>query len=527
MAESYMVPKYTQGMATVDKLNQPLDYIQTALNDISQRVDQISNKSAVIQWQAVLDASVQTGDLVYFDSEGSSACFKPAKAALLGIPGAQGQSVQAPQSRVQGIVLSVDPAVILRSGYYQSSIIQATLGTGAEAGIYYLSPQTAGKATKTPGWNLRQPCLSYYGDGKFSLFSNYLAHDNHHHASLVIGQWQQRAAYDGEYTAQGNYFYKISDADMLGQLSADTTAVFYKGLLNTADFSFQPDAVWCTASEAPQAGQVVVFNDYPFAYGDSVVRTVRSSSLDVKSLNGTYEIDLPQYVKNKVVGSATAVADISGKNISITPVVSRLYAGMGIKVQKLGLGVYQISSAQYDGANIAASDMRMNGTQRVADGLLTYTVFPRSATTSFIISTPVTYSGQNLKGQTKIWFTTRGPGSGRVNISVYWIPVDTSGTEYTTIPGIHIGDTTAVFSNTSTSMLAYTQTDYIGNFDLSTHGTLLAKVQAVAPGSDMYVYQTGFKTTAVAQVQEDDTSDAVSQDILDQLAKVLTYNANY
>jgi hypothetical protein len=41
---------------------------------------------------------------------------------------------------------------------------------------------------------------------------------------------------------------------MLGQLSADTTAVFYKGLLNIADFSFQPDAVWCTASAAPQAG---------------------------------------------------------------------------------------------------------------------------------------------------------------------------------------------------------------------------------------------------------------------------------
>lgn len=88
-----------------------------------------------------------------------------------------------------------------------------------------------------------------------------------------------------------------------------------------------------------------MFNDYPFAYGDSVVRTVRSASLSVKSLNGTYEIDLPQYVKNKVVGSATAVADISGKNISITPVVSRLYAGMGINVQKLGLGIYQISSA--------------------------------------------------------------------------------------------------------------------------------------------------------------------------------------
>lgn len=78
----------------------------------------------------------------------------------------------------------------MRSGYYESAAITATIGTGAEAGIYYLSPTNAGKATKTPGWNLRQPCLSYYGDGKFSLFTHYLAHDNHHHTSLVIGDWQ-------------------------------------------------------------------------------------------------------------------------------------------------------------------------------------------------------------------------------------------------------------------------------------------------------------------------------------------------
>ena len=43
---------------------------------------------------------------------------------------------------------------------------------------------------------------------------------------------------------------------MLGQLSADTTAVFYNGLLNTADFSFQPDAV--NVYQCCTAGYVIV-----------------------------------------------------------------------------------------------------------------------------------------------------------------------------------------------------------------------------------------------------------------------------
>lgn len=225
--------------------------------------------------------------------------------------------------------------------------------------------------------------------------------------------------------------------------------------MDTTNFAFQPDAVWYKGSSAPSSGQVVAFNVYPFAYGDSVVRTIRSSTLNVESLNGTYAVDLPSYTKNNIVGSTTAIANIQGKTMDITPVVSRLYGGLGMNVQHLGYGIYQISSQEQDGANVAAADMRMNGTQRVADGLLTYTVFPKSATTSFVISTPVDFVSENLKATTKVWFTTRGPGSGRVNVSVYWIPVDTSGATYTTIPGTLIGSLTVVFSNTSTSQLAY------------------------------------------------------------------------
>ena len=58
---------------------------------------------------------------------------------------------------------------MLRSGYCSDPVIINTLGAAATAGLYYLSPATAGKATKLPGWDVRIPCINYYGNGKFSF----------------------------------------------------------------------------------------------------------------------------------------------------------------------------------------------------------------------------------------------------------------------------------------------------------------------------------------------------------------------
>ena len=99
--------------------------------------------------------------------------------------------------------------------------------------------------------------------------------------------------------------------------------------------------------------------------------------------------------------------------------------------------------------------MRMNGTQRVATDILTYTVFPRDATTSFIMTLPVQYSQVNANATVRVWVTSRGPGSGRLTATVYWMPIDTTGATYPTIPGMLLGTTTVTLSNTSTTTLGY------------------------------------------------------------------------
>lgn len=131
--------------------------------------------------------------LVYYNTGDSK--FEPAVAALLGTPGDQGQSVEAPSSRVEGMIISKDASGItgtmLTGGYWESATLAAAcLGGSATAGTYYLSPETPGKAAKNTNGHLQQPVLSYYGNGKFSLSLFYMAHDNHFHGSAVLtGSW--------------------------------------------------------------------------------------------------------------------------------------------------------------------------------------------------------------------------------------------------------------------------------------------------------------------------------------------------
>lgn len=106
-----------------------------------------------------------------------------------------------------------------------------------------------------------------------------------------------------------------------------------------------------------------------------------------------------------------------------------------------------------------ASDIRMNGTQRVATDILTYTVFPKSATTSYVMTMPVQYSGSTAEAKVRVWMTARGPGSGRVTVTVYWLPIDMTGATYTAIPGTSLGTTSVVLSNTSTATLGYFESD--------------------------------------------------------------------
>lgn len=64
---------------------------------------------------------------------------------------------------------------MIRGGYFKTSVVTSAIGVGAQPGTYYLS-STPGKATLTPGWSVRIPVISYYGDGKFSMLSTGVSH---------------------------------------------------------------------------------------------------------------------------------------------------------------------------------------------------------------------------------------------------------------------------------------------------------------------------------------------------------------
>lgn len=518
MSNVYTVPKITAGQATPAKFNAPLEYIQKSLNSLQAKLDGLVNKSAVLQWNATVSDDTNIGDLVYFDSQEGS-CFRPAIARLLGKPGSQGQSVQAPSSRVQGLVISLNPAVILKQGYYESNAIISTIGTGASAGMYFLSPQTAGKATKDPGWNMRQPCISYYGDGKFSMLTNYLAHDNHHHSYAKLTTSIAADDYQGQDQKKGSVCW-IAPTEDIGQLSSVTTAIFADGILNNTNYQCTAHAVWYTGSATP-ASYIQVFNVIPFAYGDSVVRSLATQTLDIEGSQGNLRINLPTYEITQNTFADSAVSNIDGKYLQKTPVVSKITAGAGIYLKQLSNGIYNIASDQLVGSYLDATDMYMNGTQRVATSLLTYNVFPSGKQTSYTMSLPITNSSKQ-EYKASVWLYSRGQASGTVYITFYWIPLLQQSA--TAIPNTGVETTLRLSNSTANNLLL--QKVNIADFTLTSSGTLVAKLTMKSPAKDTYIYRSGFMLDATATVKENSDS-GVSSNFLDKIQNVLTYNAKY
>lgn len=441
MSQTFTVPKISNGPATADALNKPLEYIEESLNELQSNIQDANTSSAVLQWQTPIAASVSVGDLVYFNK--TTGKFEKALAALSSQMGTSGQAIQEDSCHVQGIILSIDStdnsAVMLRSGYYESAVVQGAIGTGASAGIYYLSTTTAGKATATPGWEVRLPCISYYGAGKFTMISNYYAH--------------------------------IGD-------------------------------------------------------GDSVVRSINSTTLSVASSNGTVVINTPTRTVSEPEASAYAVSSFTNTNISMTPIVSMLLGGAGIKASYKGSGIWSVALDSLINKPLTATDFTLNGAQRVTDSLLTYTVFPAGSQTSMVMTMPVDFiSSTAFQGSIKLWMTTRGPGNGAYSATVYWIPYSSSPV---TITNCQIGTTSIASNNTSTTQIKYFQSLQIPNVSMESSGVLVARVSVNSPTYDMYVHQAGFKLNVEESSDSASyTSESIRQQVVSILEEYLTFNPNY
>lgn len=512
--------------AAVALIDSSLGQTENALNDLSGRIETLNTKSAIIRQHVPLADGVGVGSLVYYDT--AHMRFDFAQALTLAETGASGQTIEAPQARVEGIVIATDlgsdpqTGTLLTGGYWEDAdVTNACLNVGSELatdaapGIYYLSPVNAGKATMETDGHLRQPVLSYYGAGKFSMSIFYMAHDNHFHASQVLdNQWilvagstvESIAPVGAQYVYGGEYSYGLGSI-------GPTTALFYKGELQDTwsdgkPFKISQGNIWYMDDNLiPGAGDVIVFNHYPFAYDTAVVRSVTSTNdaITVTNTNGMITLTGNDFVDGPVSKSSYAVSAINGNKLSYTPLVTDVVAGAGISINRALDGSVYVATFDKVGALMDAYSINHNGTTLISNGTLQYITFPAGRISSFVMVMPV--SDITAPCNLYVWGMKLGnvvanntlvptQYSAELTVSAHFIPDPTTDAPSTIATTTFTGTLRLPKANDPDD-LTYGETEITG-CTVSGSGLLVATVSvSTQPESQIQLLRTGFKLSTI------------------------------
>lgn len=521
----------TGNMTGAQLIDTRFDTVETALNDLSNRIYSLNTRSAIVRHDVPLDDGtvsgerVHVGSLVYYNT--TMAKFCNAKAVTLAETTAGGMTIEAPSARVEGIILATNDGspltgTMLCGGYWEdSTVTKACLGTNAGPGVYYLSPTVAGTATLDTYGHLRQPVLSYYGNGKFSMTLFYMAHDNHFHSSsdLTTAWSPANVTING---STSNFVYSGELDAGLGEIGP-TTAIFYEGKLQApgaADnyFRIYDNKLYYMNTPAP-TGLVTLFNHYPFAYGSSVVRSISStnSALSVKNENGQVTLSANDFTQGVTNKSALAIYSINGNELNYTPVVTDVQPGPGVSISRAVDGTAYVSAASKVGDLMDAFSINHNGTTLITDGTnLQFITFPANRVSEFVMTLPV--QGITTPCDVSVWGIKAGTQTATLNVKAYFIPDPTrSSPSEIIIPG-GTGTNLVIGSgveDTSANTLLYDEVAIAG-CTASGNGTLVATVSmpsSTAP--QIKLMRVGFKLTTIAasinQTGEIVDSNAITQ----------------
>ena len=493
----------------IDLLDSRITEANNALLWLKSHVDSSANKSAIVRHNVPIHTSVHLGSLVYYNA--AKGLYYPAKATLLPETSAGGRTIESPEARVEGVIIDIYQGTssivgtMLCGGYWVDQdvtnwcLIPPTDPEETMEGTYYLSPAVEGKATKETYGHLRQPVLTYYGEGAFGLNLFYLAHDNHFHSSQIVETgWVPVTGTTAPSNAQFVYDGPI---DMgLGTLG-DTTAVFYKGVLQvpysmgstSPQFSIVDNKLYCMMDSYPNSGEVVLFNHYPFAYENAIIRSVYSdsASLKVENTNGIIKLTANEFVSGAIAPSAYAVSGIQNNTMSFTPIVANVYAGPGINVVRAIDGGVYVSTSNLIGSLIDAYNINHNGTTLVSAGSLEYITFQTGRNSNFVMTAPI--KGITTPCNVAVWAMKRGSSAASLDLEVSFIPdPDTVGTVDV------VGQTGSLVFNagTDSNSLVYTE-DAITGITISKDGLLVAKVGGAptAAQGQVQLLRVGFKLT--------------------------------
>lgn len=154
--------------ASADTFNAPLSAIELELNNIHRILSTVVNKNSIIASDIRISSDCFTGCLVYFDYE-DKVC-RPAIATVDASDLSYGDYINNPKSCVLGMLISKsDNGVtgsVLISGQYKDALCVSQCLEESVPGTFYLSDKYIGKATNKPEGPVRQPVLTYLGDGE-------------------------------------------------------------------------------------------------------------------------------------------------------------------------------------------------------------------------------------------------------------------------------------------------------------------------------------------------------------------------
>ena len=486
------------GAITIADLNTRIAAANTALNSLTSDIAAISNKSAIIRQRVALAQGTTAGQLVYWDSTNN--CYAPAQALLKAVPGLQGDTLEADNAHVEGLVLEIagtsptTTGTLLCGGLWTASnaLLGAIFGTETTpaTGVYYLSATTPGGVTSDPGAHLRQPVLVYHGNNEISMSLFYMAHDNHYHATTSDLTWTANT--DGGLDA-------LLPASF-GAATEDTAAVFVSGALNTTDFTFPEMEAGDTqqvihyggTAASFDSGAVVVFNHFPFAYGAPVVRSVQSvnNGLSVRTANGVVTLIPNDFTVVNGTGATQAVASITGGTLTTTPVVANVEAGAGITI---GVGTTTgsvlISNASLYNTPLDPDTVNHNGTTVVSDGVYQYFQFPAGRDASMIIQKTVV--GLPVGTKISLFADVYGAGTASITCKARFVPQPD--TTPVNLPSTLYTATETTWSGTA-GKVTHNATALTGG-TISGSGVLVGYISAASPGAALNCLRLGFTLT--------------------------------
>lgn len=526
------------GVSAADQFNVAIGQIENDLTNLAGRIASGMTKSAVVRKYApiysvvdsgsgVVTAGCRVGSLVYWNTE--SGRYEPALAVTLAETTDNGQTIEAPSARVEGLVLSLDRpgdvegtvlGTLLIGGYWEdASVIAGCIGVAnlGQPGTYYLSPSDPGMATRATYGHLRQPVLSYYGANQFSLSLFYMAHDNHFHSSCELtGSWVSSQTPPEGVTApeEAQWWYDASgdpEYTGVGEIGAETTAIFYLGVLQRSvdAFVISDGYLWYKGTTPPASGTVSLFNHYPWAYNSPIVRTVESTndSIKVRNKNGLIQLTGYDFSVGSAAKNAYAVSAISGSSVLMTPVVSALAAGPGMNITAVSDGTMILSTADKIGYPIDADLINHNGTAPTSDGKFIYMSFPKGRmSSSMVVSIPVNGVASTTTLHAFLWACISGPSSG-FSVDYYWIQQPTQGAT-SDIPADPSASTT-LSGGTDYGHVAYCETP--GYVEFSGSGMLSAVLTVNGTPSDtIRLLRVGFRLEVVSAADAVSSSTAVT-----------------